>query len=127
MAATLDDDPQGLHEQIETCRARIQSITMCEKLTRFVYASRETKDTIRKHARTYPFGFVGSRGLIRNGTVDNNLDLVVTIVRGSDEPRLDKYDLERIIVSNLLSYVEVMSLSNGIQRASKLFKSVNLL
>jgi hypothetical protein len=48
----LDDDPAYLNEQIEACRARIQSTLICERLTRFVYASREVKDMIRKHAGT---------------------------------------------------------------------------
>lgn len=46
----LDDDPEYLNDQIEACRARIQSTAICEKLTRFVYAPREVKDMIRKHA-----------------------------------------------------------------------------
>jgi hypothetical protein len=50
LSSLLDDDPQQLHQQIEACRARIQSVTMCEKLTRFAYAPREVKDMIRKHA-----------------------------------------------------------------------------
>ena len=99
MAITLDDDPQVLQQQIEACRARIQSTVMCEKLTRYVYAPRETKALIRRHA------------------AEHNLELVVCIVRGGDEPRLDRYDLERVVV-------RVTTLETGLtsQRASKIYK-----
>ncbi|GAA98308.1 uncharacterized protein L969DRAFT_46989 [Mixia osmundae IAM 14324] len=79
LATVLEDDPTQLHQQIEACRARISSSVMCDKLTAFVYSSRDNKEMVRHHAE------------------DNNLELVVAIVRGADMPRLDKFDLERIL------------------------------
>ncbi|KAH8929195.1 hypothetical protein BT69DRAFT_282266 [Atractiella rhizophila] len=79
LAATLDDEPIKLYNELDAIRTRIQSPTMCEKLYRFVHAPRDVKETIRRHAQS------------------NNLELVVTIVRGADLPRLDKVDLDRIV------------------------------
>lgn len=53
LSVSLDDDPQLLGSQIHACRSRIQSLTMCEKLAKFVYASKETKALIRKHAGAF--------------------------------------------------------------------------
>lgn len=52
---------------------------MTEKLDIFVYSDRKTKDSIRRYAR------------------DNNIELVLCILRGAEEPRLPTIDLQRTI------------------------------
>ncbi|KAG0145583.1 hypothetical protein CROQUDRAFT_78698 [Cronartium quercuum f. sp. fusiforme G11] len=74
-----EEDPLGMQKRIQACRARIQSLTMCEKLIKFAYGTRETKQLLRQYAES------------------EKLELVVTIVRSAEEPRLDKYDLERVV------------------------------
>ncbi|EGF99633.1 uncharacterized protein MELLADRAFT_94195 [Melampsora larici-populina 98AG31] len=74
-----EEDPLSIQKRIHSCRARIQSLTMCEKLIKFAYADRETKQLFRTYADS------------------ERLELVVTIVRSAEEPRLDKYDLERVV------------------------------
>ncbi|KAK4056755.1 hypothetical protein OIO90_002307 [Microbotryomycetes sp. JL221] len=79
LAISLDDDPKKLLQDINRLRARIASATMCEKIDAFVHDSREKKDVIRRYAR------------------ENDVELVLCIIRGADEPRLAKYELERVV------------------------------
>ncbi|KAI7944396.1 hypothetical protein MJO28_010091 [Puccinia striiformis f. sp. tritici] len=65
--------------RIQACRARIQSLTMCEKIIKFVHASKDLKNLFRQYSESA------------------DMELVVAIVRSAEEPRLDKYDLERIM------------------------------
>ncbi|MBW0481062.1 hypothetical protein O181_020777 [Austropuccinia psidii MF-1] len=74
-----EGDPAEVERRIQACRGRIQSLTMCEKIIKYAYASREVKRMFRQYSDL------------------ENLELVVTIVRSAEEPRLDKYDLERIM------------------------------
>ncbi|GAA5959730.1 hypothetical protein JCM3765_000079 [Sporobolomyces pararoseus] len=78
LATCLDDDPVRLAAEMDRCRARIGSNVMCEKLEQFVRDSREKKTIIRRYAE------------------ENNIELVLCIVRGADEPRLPAYLLTRI-------------------------------
>jgi len=68
-----------VERRINACRARIQSLTMCEKIIKFVHASNDIKNLFRQYAESA------------------DMELVVVIVRSAEEPRLDKYDLERIM------------------------------
>lgn len=79
LAITLDDDPKKLLHDINRLRARIASVAMCEKIDAFVHDSREKKAIIRRYAR------------------ENDVELVLCIVRGADEPRLAKYELDRVV------------------------------
>ncbi|KAK4054402.1 hypothetical protein OIV83_000896 [Microbotryomycetes sp. JL201] len=79
LAITLDDDPKKLLQDINRLRSRIASSTMCEKIDAYVHDSREKKEIIRRYAR------------------ENQVELVLCIVRGADEPRLAKYELERVV------------------------------
>ncbi|KAM0791448.1 hypothetical protein ACM66B_005903 [Microbotryomycetes sp. NB124-2] len=79
LAITLDDDPKKLLQDINRLRSRIASSTMCEKIDAYVHDSREKKEIIRRYAR------------------ENDVELVLCIVRGADEPRLAKYELERVV------------------------------
>lgn len=74
-----EEDSLSIQKRIQSCRARIQSLTMCEKLIKFAYAERKTKQLFRTYAES------------------EKLELVVAIVRSAEEPRLDKYDLERVV------------------------------
>ncbi|KAA1099334.1 hypothetical protein PGT21_003790 [Puccinia graminis f. sp. tritici] len=68
-----------VERRIQACRARIQSLTMCEKIIKFVHASKDLKDLFRQYSESA------------------DIELVVAIVRSAEEPRLDKYDLERVM------------------------------
>ncbi|KAA1117302.1 hypothetical protein PGT21_002879 [Puccinia graminis f. sp. tritici] len=68
-----------VERRIQACRARIQSLTMCEKVIKFVHASKDLKDLFRQYSESA------------------DIELVVAIVRSAEEPRLDKYDLERVM------------------------------
>ncbi|GAA6016304.1 hypothetical protein JCM11491_006809 [Sporobolomyces phaffii] len=78
LATCLDDDPARLAAEMDRSRARIGSNIMCQKLEQFVRDSREKKIIIRRYAE------------------ENNIELVLCIVRGADEPRLPAYLLTRI-------------------------------
>jgi hypothetical protein len=41
------------------------------------------------------------------------MELVVTIARGGDEPRLDRYDLERVVVRTLQSLYHLLTPSTA--------------
>lgn len=45
-----EEDPLSIQKRIHSCRARIQSLTMCEKLVNFAHATRETKEIFRQYA-----------------------------------------------------------------------------
>ncbi|WAQ88583.1 hypothetical protein PtA15_10A2 [Puccinia triticina] len=68
-----------VERRIQACRARIQSLTMCEKIIKFVHASKDLKNLFRRYSESA------------------DIELVVAIVRSAEEPRLDKYDLERVM------------------------------
>ncbi|GAA5950277.1 hypothetical protein JCM21900_001099 [Sporobolomyces salmonicolor] len=79
LATTLDDDPARLAHEMDCCRTRIGSTVMTEKLELFVHAEgREKKAIIRRYAE------------------ESGIELVLCIVRGSDEPRLPGYELDRV-------------------------------
>ncbi|GAA6001489.1 hypothetical protein JCM10207_006692 [Rhodosporidiobolus poonsookiae] len=78
LAIVLDDDPARLAQEMDRLQARIGSATMCEKLSIFVHDSREKKEIIRRYAE------------------ENNIELVLCIVRGADEPRLPGFELDRV-------------------------------
>lgn len=75
----VEDSPAAAERRIQACRARIQSLTMCEKIIKFVHAAKHLKDLFRHYSES------------------SDVELVVAIVRSAEEPRLDKYDLERIV------------------------------
>ncbi|KAM0748676.1 hypothetical protein T439DRAFT_69984 [Meredithblackwellia eburnea MCA 4105] len=80
LATTLDDDPEKMRQEISRYRSRIGSTAMTEKLDLWVYHPDPSyKETVRKYAR------------------ENNLELVLCILRGGDEPRLPSGDLDRVI------------------------------
>ncbi|GAA6028229.1 hypothetical protein JCM8097_006928 [Rhodosporidiobolus ruineniae] len=78
LATCLDDDPVRLAKEMDRLQARVGSAVMCEKLNIFVHDSREKKAIIRRYSE------------------ENNLELVLCIVRGADEPRLPGFELDRI-------------------------------
>ncbi|GAA5938828.1 uncharacterized protein JCM15063_004881 [Sporobolomyces koalae] len=78
LATCLDDDPARLAAAMDRTRAKIGSNIMCQKLEQFVRDSREKKNIIRRYAE------------------ENDIELVLCIVRGADEPRLPAYLLTRI-------------------------------
>lgn len=74
-------DDETLQQEIELVRTRIGSSNACRKIELFVEADRERKDDIRRFAdRT-------------------RRELVHCIVRGSEEPRLSPYELDRVILA----------------------------
>ncbi|KAL8293572.1 hypothetical protein RQP46_000273 [Phenoliferia psychrophenolica] len=79
LATCLDDDPAQILSQISRYRSRINSSALTEKLDRFVYESPEHKNIVRTYAQ------------------DNNIELVICILRGADEPRLPAAELERVV------------------------------
>ncbi|GAA5919480.1 hypothetical protein JCM6882_001062, partial [Rhodosporidiobolus microsporus] len=78
LATCLDDDPVRLAREMDRLQARIGSAAMCEKLSMFAHESREKKGIIRRYAE------------------ENNIELVLCIVRGADEPRLPGFELDRV-------------------------------
>ncbi|GAA5828807.1 hypothetical protein JCM11251_005881 [Rhodosporidiobolus azoricus] len=78
LATCLDDDPVRLAREMDRLQARIGSAAMCEKLSMFAHESREKKAIIRRYAE------------------ENNIELVLCIVRGADEPRLPGFELDRV-------------------------------
>ncbi|GAA6051050.1 hypothetical protein JCM3770_005473 [Rhodotorula araucariae] len=82
LAITLDDDPALLAKEMDRIQARIGSAVMVEKLNLFVHESREKKAIIRRYAE------------------ENNIELVLCIVRGADEPRLPGFELDRITAAS---------------------------
>ncbi|BGP48472.1 hypothetical protein JCM10450v2_004348 [Rhodotorula kratochvilovae] len=82
LAITLDDDPARLAKEMDRIQARIGSAVMVEKLNLFVHESREKKAIIRRYAE------------------ENNIELVLCIVRGADEPRLPGFELDRITAAS---------------------------
>ncbi|KAK4698373.1 hypothetical protein P7C70_g7905, partial [Phenoliferia sp. Uapishka_3] len=79
LATCLDDDPEQMMAQITKYRSRIGSTAATEKIDIWVYGDPEHKDAVRNYAR------------------DNNIELVLCILRGADEPRLPPLELERIL------------------------------
>ncbi|GEM09860.1 PX domain containing protein [Rhodotorula toruloides] len=78
LAITLDDDPSNLAKVMDLLQVRIGSAVMVEKLNAFVHESREKKAIIRRYAE------------------ENQIELVLCIVRGADEPRLPGFELDRV-------------------------------
>ncbi|GAA5854395.1 hypothetical protein JCM8547_001807 [Rhodosporidiobolus lusitaniae] len=78
LATCLNDDPDQMGKEMGRLEARIGSHIMCTKIIDFVHSSREKKDIIRRYAS------------------ENNIELVLCIVRGADEPRLPGFELDRI-------------------------------
>ncbi|KAI8459415.1 hypothetical protein BY996DRAFT_3865544 [Phakopsora pachyrhizi] len=99
-----DGDPTEIARRIHSCRSRIQSLTMCEKIIKYAYAPRDTKELFRRYSQS--------------------LELVVTIVRSAEEPRLDKYDLERIIRASK-SYASLLR-KNGNRITSSMTENINV-
>jgi len=73
---------------------------MCEKLEAFVRDSPEKKNIIRRYAGMPRFTQISPRAYeadsIRRSIEENNIELVLCIVRGADEPRLPAFLLTRI-------------------------------
>ncbi|GJN90735.1 hypothetical protein Rhopal_003749-T1 [Rhodotorula paludigena] len=82
LSITLDDDPSLLAREMDRIQARIGSAVMVEKLNLFVHETREKKAIIRRYAE------------------ENNIELVLCIVRGADEPRLPGFELERVTAAS---------------------------
>lgn len=80
LAIFLEDD-ESLKMEIELYRAKIGSKTACEKIDLFVHGDSERKQIIRRFAENH------------------NLELATCIIRGSDEPRLSAFELDRVIVA----------------------------
>lgn len=97
----VNEVDSGSHgqERLHACRSRIQSLTMCEKLVKYVYSSRKIKDLFRNYAES------------------ENCELVVTIVRSAEDPRLDKYDLGRIMKASRVYQTLLKKHRNRITRS----------
>ncbi|KDN36643.1 hypothetical protein K437DRAFT_52983 [Tilletiaria anomala UBC 951] len=86
----LQDDPVSIQKELKLLRQRIRSNTVEQKLRRFVEAPQAFKAMVRQSAD------------------EAGIPLVVAIVRGSDNPRLNRPTLERIITASK-AYKEFMA------------------
>jgi len=89
-----------VERRINACRAQIQSLTMCEKIIKFVHASNDINNLFRQYAAVIFFTLTFNEKKADAVTIkleSADMELVVVIVRSAKEPRLNQYDLERIM------------------------------
>lgn len=93
----LGDDPKPMQERIRVLRARIGSPILTGRLDSFVNASRSEKEKVRRYSRTstLPLSLLFLIDVCMVGTT--GMELVVTIARGAETPRLPSQDLYRVI------------------------------
>ena len=96
----LQDDSETIQAEIKTLRLSIHSNTIERKIRKFVEAPEQFKEMVRKSAR------------------ESGIPLAVAIVRGSDEPQLNRPTLERVLASTKVYQAFIATRPNAVQKLS---------
>src|SRR4051794_20781754 len=95
--SSLAEEVKALEEDIEAVKDKVEDPIMCEKIRQFVYAPKEIRDLLKADAGSF-FLLVNDTLVydIQTPQADENLNVLVVILRSSQPPALNRLQMQRV-------------------------------